>query len=182
MTSTQHATQTTPKAVLAGVAGGLAGTCAMNYVQRAWTLAVDGDHPRDSAAGKHDSRDWQERTEHRNSNELAANRLAVALTGSPLTGDRLAAAAVAVHFAFGAAMGALYGAGARSRKARAAQGAAFGLAVWMAADEVAMPALGLSASPARRPLEKRAQSMVAHLAFGIVAELTRAAAFTRLSA
>jgi len=67
-------------ALAAGIVGGLAGTWVMNYTQRWWTLAVDG-HPPHSAAGKHDARDWQERTERQNSNELAANRIATALTG-----------------------------------------------------------------------------------------------------
>ena len=60
---------------LAGAVGGLAGTSAMNEAQRAWTNAVDGQAP-ESSAGKHDARDWQERTEGQNSNEIAAQFLA----------------------------------------------------------------------------------------------------------
>ena len=63
------------KAILTGALAGLAGTLAMNVAQRMWTAAV-GDHPPESAAGPHDARDWQERDEGRNSNEMAAQWLA----------------------------------------------------------------------------------------------------------
>ena len=53
--------------VVAGAIGGLAGTLAMNDAQRAGTLAA-GERPPQSAAGMHDARDWQERSEHQNSN------------------------------------------------------------------------------------------------------------------
>ena len=68
------------KAILAGALGGLAGTWAMNEAQRGWTHVVDGDAPA-SAAGKHDARDWQERSEGRNSNEMAAQVIATTVIG-----------------------------------------------------------------------------------------------------
>ena len=43
---------------IAGALGGVAGTWAMNQFQRWWSRAVDRVEP-DSAAGKHDGRDWQ---------------------------------------------------------------------------------------------------------------------------
>jgi hypothetical protein len=43
----------------------------MSEAQGLWTDAVDGDAP-ESAGGRHDARAWQERSEHQNSNELAA--------------------------------------------------------------------------------------------------------------
>jgi hypothetical protein len=51
--------------------GGLIGTWAMSEAQRAWSRAADDEVP-PSAGGTHDARDWQERDEHQNSNELAA--------------------------------------------------------------------------------------------------------------
>ena len=96
--------------------------------------------------------------------------------------DQLAVAAMAMHFCFGAAMGGLYGAWAKSAKVRTTRGALFGLGVWLGADEIAVPLLGLSASAYFRPREKRAQSIVAHLTFGMVAELSRAATAAKLRA
>ena len=157
--------------LIAGGIAGLAGTWAMNEVQRWWTLARDGRAPH-SAGGKHDARDWQERVEHQNSNELAAQSLAAVIIRRRLTHDELRIAAPLLHFAFGAAMGALYGAYAQSLEARRS-GAAFGASVWLAADEIAMPVLGLSQSTVQRPLEMHLQSLVAHLVYGAITELAR---------
>jgi hypothetical protein len=159
--------------MLAGAVGGLAGTWAMSEAQRAWTRVVDGDAP-ESAGGKHDARDWQERSEHQNSNELAAQALAGALLDRPLTRDELRLAAPLMHYLFGAAVGAVYGVYAKRRQAHTS-GAGFGTIVWLAADEVAMPLLGLSESTARRPFEMHVQSWVAHLVFGATTEMTRRA-------
>src|SRR3954469_18633012 len=160
-------------AVLSGIVGGLAGTLAMNYAQRLWTETVDGAPPR-SAGGKHDARDWQEREEGRNANELAAQTIATTFTGRPLTHDGLALAAPLVHFAFGAATGAAYGWFVRDERQRFRSGAAFGAGVWLLADEIAMPLLGLSRPTTERRSEKHLQSFVTHIVFGIVAELARA--------
>jgi putative membrane protein len=157
--------------VIAGGIGGLVGTWAMNEAQRLWTRAVDGDAP-ESAAGRHDARDWQERTEHQNSNELAAQALAGYILGRRLTRQELRVAAPLVHYSFGAVVGAIYGAYAERRQADGS-GRGFGMAVWLAADEIAMPLFGLSDSTARRPLEMHLQSLVAHLVYGTATEVTR---------
>jgi putative membrane protein len=161
------------KGIVAGVAGGLAGTWAMNRFQRFWTRAVDGHAPH-SAAGPHDARDWQERSEGQNSNEIAAQAIAEHTIDRRLTREELAVAAPAVHFAFGAAMGALYGGMVEtSRKSGLLNGAAFGTSVWAAADEVAMPALGLSGPTTERPTEMHWQSFASHVVFGVTAETVR---------
>ena len=163
--------------LMAGALGGLAGTLAMNEAQRAWTRVVDGEAP-DSGAGKHDARDWQERSEHQNSNELAAQALARRMLRRPLTKDELRVAAPLTHFLFGAALGALYGIYAERR--RTSSGIGFGTTVWLLADEIAMPLLGLSAPTTRRPVEMHLQSFVSHLVFGTAAEMTRRVVRSRL--
>lgn len=159
------------KGLVAGAIAGLAGTWAMSEVQRLWTLAADGSTP-ESAGGRHDARDWQERSEGQNSNEIAAQAIARRVAGRPLTRDELEIAAPLVHYSFGAIVGALYGVYAEHREPRSG-GAGFGTAVWLGADEIAMPLLGLSESTARRPLEMHLQSLAAHLVFGGVTEATR---------
>jgi len=169
----------TNRAIMAGVLGGLAGTLVMNYAQRLWTLAVDGEPPR-SAGGKHDARDWQEREEGRNSNELAAQAIATTIGGRPLTRKELTVAAPLAHYSFGAGVGAIYGAvvGDR-RRGLFTRGATFGAAVWLLADEVAMPLLRLSRPTTERAFEKHVQSFVTHIVFGVAAELVRARAVRR---
>lgn len=143
----------------------------MSEAQRLWTYVVAGNAPA-SAGGRHDARDWQERSEHQNSNELAAQALAIHFTGRRLTQHELQFAAPLVHYLFGTVMGALYGAYAERRRSRAS-GAAFGTTVWLAADEAAMPLLGLSDSTARRPLEMHLQALMAHLVYGTATEMVR---------
>ena len=162
------------KGILTGAIGGLAGTWAMSQAQRGWTHLVDGNQPQ-SAAGKHDARDWQERSEGQNSNEIAAQAVAGTVMGRRLDRDELAVGAALMHYSFGTAMGALYGAYVGDKR-RARTGIAFGLTVWLFADEIAMPLLGLSKSTLRRPLEKHLQAAVAHIVFGVATELTRYAA------
>jgi hypothetical protein len=165
----------TGRAVLAGVLGGLAGTLAMNYAQRLWTRAVDGDPP-ESAGGKHDARDWQEREEGRNANELAADAIAHTMIGRPLTYAELTVAAPLAHYSFGAALGAIYGYVVRdARDGLFRKGATYGIVVWLLADEVAMPLLRLSRPTTERSLEKHLQSFATHIVFGTIAELIRGA-------
>jgi hypothetical protein len=146
----------------------------MNYAQRVWTRAADGAAPK-SAGGKHDARDWQEREEGRNANELAAQAIAATIVGRRLTYGELTVAAPLAHLTFGAAMGAFYGHCIRDDRHHVVRrGAAFGAGVWLLADVIAMPLLGLSRSTLERGLEKHLQSFAAHIVFGTVAELVRA--------
>src|SRR5688500_6754310 len=136
------------KGFVAGAIGGLIGTWAMSEAQRAWTRAV-GDEVPASAGGKHDARDWQERHEHQNSNELAAQAVARYLINRRLTSDELRIAAPVLHYAFGTTVGAAYGVYAERRPGKGS-GAWLGTTLWFAADEVAMPVLGLSEPTTRR--------------------------------
>jgi hypothetical protein len=161
------------KGMLGGAIGGLAGTWAMNYAQRLWTRAM-GEDPPESAGGKHDARDWQERSEHQNANEIAAQALASPIVGRRLTDDELAIAASVVHYTFGAVVGVLYGAYVEhSRHDRGPSGVSLGATLWFTADEIAMPLLGLSGPTTRRPVEMHLQSFAAHVVYGVVAERIR---------
>ncbi len=161
------------KGIVAGVAGGLAATWAMSEAQALWTRAVDGREPQ-SAAGRHDARDWQERTEGQNSNEIAAQSIAEHTVGRRLDRRELAVGAAAAHYAFGTAAGALYGALAETaHPVTRGGGLGYGTFVWAGADEMAMPALGLSGPTTERPLEAHAQALMAHLVFGLTLETVR---------
>lgn len=153
----------------------------MNYAQRLWTWSVDGDPP-ESAAGKHDARDWQEREEGRNANELAAQAVATPILGRRLTREELTVAAPLAHFGFGAAVGAIHGAVSRADDDFSFQrAAAFGATVWLLADEIAMPLLRLSRPTTERAVERHLQSFVSHMVFGTIAELARTRTLAALS-
>jgi putative membrane protein len=160
------------KGALVGAVAGIAGTLAMNYAQRLWTLMVDRNPP-SSAAGPHDARDWQERSEDQNANEMVAQMLARTTINRRLSDRELSVVAPIVHFGFGAAAGAAYGVYVNTASEDRASGAAFGSALWLAADEIAMPLVGLSDSTRQRPLEMHTQSLVAHLVYGVVTERVR---------
>ena len=100
----------------------------------------------------------------------AATRLA----GYRLQKEHKAWAGSIVHYAFGAVVGALYGAMAEiAPRATTALGLPFGAAVWLGAHVVAVPALGLAESPAHQPLGKEAGEFALHLLYGSITELGR---------
>src|SRR5947209_7214820 len=79
-----------------------------------------------------------------------------------------------VHYAFGALMGALYGAAAEySDFARAGFGTAFASALFTGADLVAVPALNLSGSSSDAPVSSLASPFSAHMVYGITTEAVR---------
>jgi putative membrane protein len=85
-----------------------------------------------------------------------------------------------VHYGFGAAVGALYGAWVeRSGRDRFRSGLGIGTALWVGADEIAMPLLGLSQPTTRRPVEMHMQSFAAHVVYGVVAERVRSGVRSR---
>lgn len=45
--------------------------------------------------------------------------------------------------------------------------------MWLGADEIAVPALGLSKPASETPLSAHAQALASHLVFGLVTALTR---------
>src|SRR5262245_11192041 len=147
------------KGAIAGAMAGIAGTLAMDYAQRLWTRAADSRVP-NSAARKHDARDWQEHSEDQTANELAAQAIATRTIHRPFTRPELSVAAAIMHFGFGAAVGALYGAHVDAHPDERHSGVQLGLALWLSADEIAMPLLRLSRPTTWRPAEMHLQSLV----------------------
>ncbi|NTU78021.1 MAG: DUF1440 domain-containing protein [Chloroflexales bacterium] len=80
-----------------------------------------------------------------------------------------------VHWGFGTAMGALYGATrSGTRPPDLAGGAVFGAAVWLFASELMLPLLGLAPGPTVEPARQHATQFGAHLVYGAtVAATTR---------
>ncbi len=96
----------------------------------------------------------------------AAERAAGAV-GRSLPDDRKGAASEAVHYATGAAFGALFGVLAPRLPGPALlAGAIYGAAVWLLNDETLVPALGFSRKPWDYPASSHAKSLAAHLVYG----------------
>jgi putative membrane protein len=108
-----------------------------------------------------------------------ADALSRAVRGRPVAGPRKPAAGSAVHYGFGATMGALYGVVAVAvPTVTAGTGLGFGAALWVSAHAIIVPALGLAPAPLRQPLRVEIVELVLHLLYGVTAELVRRAALT----
>jgi len=79
-----------------------------------------------------------------------------------------------LHYTVGTGTGALYGTLTEALPAlTTAGGIPFGLAVWLLADELAVPALGLSQPPRHQDLATHTYALVAHCVYGLTTEYTR---------
>jgi putative membrane protein len=157
------------KGMAAGLAAGLAGTFLMTHFQNAWTRASDAM----SKNGNSDSRGKSENAGSEHATEKTASFL-VRLAGQELTPGGKKRGSLYVHYAFGTGMGALYGsamemAPRKLRRHSALSGAAFGSALFVGADEIAVPQLGLSTKEA--PISSHLYGFASHLVYGLSAGL-----------
>ncbi len=155
------------RGVALGITGGLAGSWLMNQSQTALGKLMESAKP---AANQPEPPQSEPAT------VLTAEKIAESVTGSPLPESKKKSAEPIVHYAFGALVGALYG-GLASKAPLITLGAGtlYGAAVWLLADEIAVPAFGLSGPPKKYPLSKHLQALAAHLVYGLTAEGVRRA-------
>lgn len=102
---------------------------------------------------------------------IRAARRVAGIAGRSIPKERTRLAGQAVHYATGAAVGAVFGVLAPRLGARVlAAGTLFGIAVWLVVDEGLTPALGFSREPWRYPATTHAKAFVNHLVFGAATE------------
>jgi putative membrane protein len=137
------------KALIAGLIGGLVATAAKTFAERMFPPRTHGEpEPPD----------------------LLAERIA----GHDLTPTEKTVATEAIHWGFGATVGAAYGVIAEYYPAATAkEGASFGLALGTLTHEGALPALGLSADPENLTFRERSSEMTSHVVYGVVTEVVR---------
>lgn len=155
--------------LLAGLAGGLVGAFVMERFQYALaSLSPDvGGAP--GGGGQQYRKPQSEPATYK-----AAEEIARATAGRCIPGPYKPAAGSVVHYAFGGAAGAIYGvATALKPDVAAGKGLAFGVAVWLAADEIGVPLAGLSKPPTAYPLKDHASALAAHLVYGATTECVR---------
>jgi putative membrane protein len=104
-----------------------------------------------------------------------ADRIVQAATGGQhLSWEGKKRGGPAVHYAFGALIGALYGGLAEMVPGiTAGAGSGFGTLLFVGADLLAVPALGLSSNPAPEPASKLASPFAAHLVYGVATDSIR---------
>jgi len=153
------------KSMAIGAVSGLAASWAMNQY---WT--VESNLKKQIKSSRQRNRDQQQDSSD-SATVQTAERISREVSGHELPRDEKEKAGSAVHYAFGAAMGALYG--LLSEVAPASRGG-FGLGyaslLWLVADEIAVPAFGLSKRPDEYPLSKHLEGLGAHLVYGATTE------------
>lgn len=165
------------RSLIVGAAAGAAGAGAMTLLQRLLERAgadAHRSHPQHALArGRPDSTAERQAAGIDDATVEGVERLAGAagLTLGPAAKE---AAGPLAHYLFGAAVGAAYGLGTElAPRLAAGGGVPFGLAVWLLAEEVGIPAAGLAPPPHRTPAVVHVRGALAHVAYGATLELLR---------
>jgi putative membrane protein len=152
------------KGLVAGAAGGLAGAWTMNQAHAA--IAKLKQHEEQPQGG--DSGESEDAT------MKAADKIVSMPMGRHLTHEEKKKAGPIVHYSFGASMGAVYGAITEAMwHVNPGAGLIFGASLFGAADEAGVPLAGLSGPPTEYPLSSHLEALVAHLVYGVTADLVR---------
>ena len=153
------------RGVIAGLLGGVIASGAMSAAHNV-IVAIN--------AGARQPKPPPDRHQEEDATVKIADGIARRLLHRPLPEDKKPLAGNLVHYAFGAGVGAIYGAVATGApRVTAALGLPFGVAVWLGAHVIMVPALGLAAPPTRQTPVKEALEFVLHLVYGAVTEVVR---------
>lgn len=164
------------KGLLAGVTGGLAATVVMTQFQGAWSQVSNALEKKKNGQQSDDQEGEDQQGE--DATMKAAGKLAKA-AGHELSRAEKKKAGPFIHYGFGAAMGAVYGL-AHEFAPRGLKsvppvlvGSGYGTALFVGADEVAVPALGLSQPAGEAPLTAHLYGWASHLVYGVTLEMVR---------
>lgn len=151
------------KGIIAGAVAGLVATFVMTkYQEISQNILGDDDNK---------SEDKGDPTTVK-----AANLITENLFGHKLKKSEKEFAGQTMHYLMGGVSGAIMGATAEySNIAKAGGGLLSGTAIWAVADDVIVPALGLSKSPTQYSFATHAQALTSHWVFGTVSEYVRKA-------
>ncbi len=103
-----------------------------------------------------------------------AQRVSRKLFDHELSDVEKKAASPAVHYGYGAAVGALYGGLAELiPTVGIGLGIPYATLLWLGGDEIALPALGLTEPPTQTPPQKHASALATHFVYGISLDIGR---------
>lgn len=164
------------KGLIAGVIGGLVGTWVMTQFQALPSALSSGggdDGSEEEESGQEESSS-EGGEEEGDPTVKAATAITEPLLGRSLTAEEKQMAGPAVHYAMGVFSGAIYGVAAEMEPhVSMGYGVPFGTAVWMLADDVAVPALGLTGPPTQFPPSMHAYALASHWVYGLATEMAR---------
>ncbi|MBV9343135.1 MAG: DUF1440 domain-containing protein [Acidobacteria bacterium] len=161
------------KGMLAGSAAGLAGTIAMTQFQNLWKKASS----KLESSGAAESSNHEQHHDSEGPTEKLAGKVAER-AGYRLSPDQRSKAGPIVHYGFGTAMGALYGGimelGPRDlRRHELWSGIGFGSMLFAGADEITVPAMGLSKPAQKMPVSLHLYALASHVVYGATAGVVR---------
>jgi putative membrane protein len=164
--------------LLAGALGGLAASWTMNQFQRGWSSLQRSVAQESSSQQNSRQENSEQQSQRSEESEDATMKAAVKLLepviGRPLSKEEKQKAGPVIHYVFGALMGGCYGLLSEYfPHAHAGFGTVFGTAVFLVADEIAVPALGLSGSPLDSPMSSHVYAYSSHLVYGLSTEAVR---------
>jgi uncharacterized membrane protein YagU involved in acid resistance len=153
------------RGVIAGFVGGVIAAGAMSLVHKSLAgISADARQEKPPSDALRDE----------DATVKVGDAIARWLLRRPLPQDKKPLAGNLVHYAFGGCIGALYGGVATVvPRVTTAAGLPFGLAVWLGAHVITVPAVGLAEPPTRRPRSKEGVEFGLHLVYGAVTELVR---------
>lgn len=162
------------KGFVLGMAGGVAGTVAMGGYWKALTSALGSD-PRmetldDGIEALEDMSLVGEHHTEEEASTAAMGRIAYErVAGQPPESDETKSLlSYEVHYGYGAAQGALYGAVTGGRGSRDVRdGVLFGTALWLLGDEGFVSLMGLANGPGNYPLKQHVSRWGAHVVYGL---------------
>ncbi len=159
------------KGIISGLVGGLVGTIVMTQFQNAWSKASQALQ---SDQNGHSSEQNQGQQESEDATMKAAGKIAQ-LSGRQLSHEQKKKLGPLVHYSFGTLQGGVYGAILEMAGARGGflPALTLGTSLFSLADEIAVPALGLSGKPTETPLSSHLYGLAAHLIYGVSTELSR---------
>lgn len=161
------------KGIVAGLAGGLAGAWTMNEFQKGYGKAAEALRARHSNGNPQKQASASEENPP-DATMVTAERVSRSFLGHPLTRAEQQKAGPLVHYVFASAVGSAYGAAAEYAPAvKKFAGAPFGAALFVGADEVALPVLKLSRGPRAYPLSTHLYGLSSHVVYGLTIELVR---------
>lgn len=159
--------------IVAGALGGLLASAAMNQFQAAVGAVSNSISEKERRRKGEPEREAKQESSGEPATVKAANAISNKVFNHQLTEDEKKWAGPAVHYGLGTVLGALYGALAPVSEVDVAAGTGYGAAVWLGADEIAVPLTGLSGPPTETPLSGHINALGSHLVFGVVTHLAR---------
>ncbi len=149
------------KGAVAGLIGGVVATYVMTQFQ---TLLSSLSEDKNGSGG--------EKAEP--ATVKAAKEISEGVFGHKLTKPEKEPAGEAMHYAMGGTSGLIYGVAAEiAPVTTVGAGLPFGAAVWVIADDVVVPALGLSKPATEFPISTHAYALSSHLVYGLTTDLVR---------